>query len=30
MSPAPLLEATGIAAGYGKKEIVRGVDLAVA
>jgi branched-chain amino acid transport system ATP-binding protein len=30
MSAAPLLAATGIAAGYGKKEIVRGVDLAVA
>jgi branched-chain amino acid transport system ATP-binding protein len=27
---AALLEATGIAVGYGKKEIVRGVDLAVA
>jgi branched-chain amino acid transport system ATP-binding protein len=26
---APLLEASGIVAGYGKKEIVRGVDLAV-
>jgi len=30
MSAAPLLAASGIAAGYGKKEIVRGIDLAVA
>ena len=30
MSAAPLLAADGVAAGYGKKEIVRGVDLAVA
>ena len=30
MSAATLLAASGIAAGYGKKEIVRGVDLAVA
>ncbi|HYM03261.1 MAG TPA: ABC transporter ATP-binding protein [Stellaceae bacterium] len=29
MSAAPLLSAAGIVAGYGKKEIVRGVDLAV-
>jgi branched-chain amino acid transport system ATP-binding protein len=27
---APLLHASGIVAGYGKKEIVRGIDLAVA
>ena len=30
MSAQPLLAAAGIAAGYGKKEIVRGIDLAVA
>ena len=30
MSAEPLLAASAIAAGYGKKEIVRGVDLAVA
>lgn len=30
MIAAPLLAADGVAAGYGKKEIVRGVDLAVA
>jgi branched-chain amino acid transport system ATP-binding protein len=30
MSATPLLAASGIVAGYGKKEIVRGVDLAVA
>jgi branched-chain amino acid transport system ATP-binding protein len=29
MSAAPLLEAKGVAVGYGKKEVVRGVDLAV-
>jgi branched-chain amino acid transport system ATP-binding protein len=29
MSGTPLLQATAIAAGYGKKEIVRGIDLAV-
>jgi len=30
MSAEPLLAASGIAAGYGKKEIVRGIDLAIA
>ena len=30
MSAQPLLAAAGIAAGYGKKEIVRGIDLAIA
>jgi branched-chain amino acid transport system ATP-binding protein len=30
MSAAPLLAATALAAGYGKKEIVRGIDLAIA
>ena len=30
MSAAPLLAATALAAGYGKKEVVRGIDLAIA